>query len=87
MHHQTFPQYWKWSQGATDHAMLFLKLHSVFGWARGVGADPNSRSLANFPCQANGAEMLWLVCCLIVERRVQLLAPVHDAALIEADID
>jgi len=48
----------------------------------GRGANP--RSLANFPCQANGAEMLRLACCLLVECGIGLCAPVHDAVLIEA---
>lgn len=88
-HKQTYPDYWRWSQAATDHAILFRRLHTVFGWNLFVdpGQQPNPRALANFPCQANGAEMLRLACCLIVERGVQLLAPVHDAVLIEAAAD
>ena len=34
--------------------------------------------------QANGAEMLRLACCLATERGVWVIAPVHDAVLIEA---
>ncbi|MEO2031148.1 MAG: DNA polymerase, partial [Planctomycetaceae bacterium] len=87
VHRQTYPHFWKWSQAATDHAMLFRHLNTVFGWNLFVGTDANPRSLANFPCQANGAEMLRLACCLIVERGIKLLAPIHDAVLIEADAD
>ncbi len=83
LHKQTYPVYWHWSQAAVDHAMLFRRLHTVFGWNLFVGPDANPRSLANFPCQANGAEMLRLACCLIVERGIRLLAPIHDAVLIE----
>ncbi|MEO1997745.1 MAG: DNA polymerase [Planctomycetaceae bacterium] len=86
-HKRTYPDFWKWSQAATDHAMLFKSLNTVFGWNLFVGTDANPRSLANFPCQANGAEMLRLACCLIVERGIKLLAPIHDAVLIEADAD
>ena len=85
LHKQTYPAYWRWSQAATDHAMLFRRLNTVFGWNLFVGSDVNPRSVANFPCQANGAEMLRLACCLIVERGIKLLAPIHDAVLIEAD--
>jgi len=87
LHRQTYPVYWQWSQAAVDHAMLFRRLHTVFGWNLFVGSDVNPRSLANFPCQANGAEMLRLACCFIVERGVKLLAPVHDAVLVEAAAD
>ncbi len=58
-------------------------LQTVFGWTLRVGPDVNPRSLRNFPCQANGAEMLRLACCLATERGVFVVAPVHDALLIE----
>ena len=70
-----------------DHAMLFRRLHTVFGWNLFVEPDANLRSLANFPCQANGAEMLRLACCLIVERGIKLLAPIHDAVMVEGPAD
>jgi DNA polymerase I len=34
--------------------------------------------------QANGAEMMRLACILATERGIRVLAPVHDARLIEA---
>jgi len=37
--------------------------------------------------QANGAEMLRLACCMLVEAGVGLCAPIHDAVLIEARAD
>jgi hypothetical protein len=60
------------------------ELHTVFGWRVHVGIDANPRSLANFPMQANGAEMLRLACCLATERGIRVCAPVHDALMIEA---
>jgi hypothetical protein len=83
-HQKTYPKFWSWSGGAVDQAMLNLSLHTVFGWYLRPGPNPKWRSLANFPCQANGAEMLRLACCLMTERGVGLCAPVHDAVLIEA---
>src|SRR5262249_34061431 len=49
--------------------------------------NPNPRSLRNFACQANGAEMMRLACCLVTERGTQLCCPVHDALLIEASAE
>src|SRR5262249_59241758 len=43
-----------------------------FGWKVHVGPKANARSLANFPMQGNGAEMLRLACCLATERGDQL---------------
>lgn len=48
-----------------------------------MGPDANSRSLRNFPAQANGAEMLRLACSYAVERGINVIAPVHDALLVE----
>ena len=92
LHHETYPAFWEWSQAAVDRAMLLGELRTVFGWPIHVGpsVDPmkgaNARSLANFPCQAHGAEMLRLACCMLVEVGVGLCAPVNDAVLIEAPV-
>src|SRR5271157_2950733 len=83
LHRQTYPSFWRWSDGAESHAMLLNRLHTVFGWTVQIGSDANPRSLRNFPCQANGAEMLRLACCLALERGVSVLAPIHDALLVE----
>ncbi len=90
LHRETYPRFWGWSDAAVDRALLLRRLETVFGWPIHVGpsADPmkgaNARSLANFPCQAHGAEMLRLACCMLVEAGVGLCAPIHDAVLIEA---
>src|SRR5262249_15609755 len=66
--------------------MLEGRLWTVFGWQVRTPPHPNARSLRNFPCQANGAEMLRLAMCLATERGVRVVAPVHDAILIEAPL-
>ncbi len=87
LHRQTYPRYWYWIGNIIDYAMLENRLFTVFGWQLQVRRSCNTRSLANFPMQANGAEMLRLACCLATERGISVCAPVHDALLIEADID
>jgi hypothetical protein len=83
LHRQTYPKFWQWSEGAEIHAMLWGRLHTVFGWTLHTPAKVNPRSLRNFPCQANGAEMMRLGCSFALERGVSVLAPIHDALLIE----
>jgi DNA polymerase I-like protein with 3'-5' exonuclease and polymerase domains len=85
LHHETYPRFWAWSDGAETHAMLFGQLRTVFGWSLRVRGEPNPRSLRNFLCQANGAEMLRLACCLATERGIRVIAPVHDALAVEAE--
>ena len=87
LHRQTYPCYWAWANGAVDHAMLRGWLQTVFGWRVHVGPRANPRSMANFPMQANGAEMLRLACCLATERGIAVCAPVHDALLVEGPVD
>jgi DNA polymerase I len=87
LHNATYRRFWQWSQSAVDHAMLRGSLQTVFGWQIQVGPVANPRSLANFPMQANGAEMLRLACCLATERGISVCAPIHDALLVEGPAD
>jgi hypothetical protein len=86
-HHETYRQFWDWSDAAVDQAMLLGVISTVFGWPVRVGDRSNPRSLRNFPMQANGAEMLRIACCLATERGIEVCAPIHDAVLICAPLD
>lgn len=83
-HHQTYDTFWSWSDAVVHHACLHGTLHTTFGWHVHLGENPNGRFLRNFPMQANGAEMLRLAINLAIRRGVRVIAPVHDAILIEA---
>ncbi len=88
LHSRTYAKYWKWSDGVQDHAMLHGKLWTVFGWELHTSPiSSNPRSLRNFPMQANGAEMLRLACISLIENGITIVAPVHDAVLIEAPLE
>jgi DNA polymerase I-like protein with 3'-5' exonuclease and polymerase domains len=86
-HQETFFIFWRWSDAVEQQAMLHGHLETVFGWRIQTPQLANPRSLRNFPMQANGAEMLRLACCLATERGILVCAPVHDAILIEAQLD
>ena len=86
-HRETYRKFWTWSDATVDRAMLMHPLLTVFGWPIRIGSDPNPRSLRNFPCQANGAEMLRLAACLATEQGVEICALIHDAVLIAAPLD
>jgi hypothetical protein len=86
-HRQTYRKFWRWSDSVVDHAMLYGKLWTTFGWTIHTDTNPNPRFLRNFPMQANGSEMLRIACCKAIQRGVRVCAPVHDAMLIEAPID
>jgi hypothetical protein len=84
LHRRLYPQFWDWSDGVVEHALLHRELHTVFGWKMRIGPIVNPCSLRNFPCQANGAEMLQWACWRACQLGVRVVAPLHDALLIEA---
>jgi DNA polymerase I-like protein with 3'-5' exonuclease and polymerase domains len=91
MHRRVYSVYWGWSDKVRDQGMLTGHLETVLGWQVNSRAGPDqyrlsglARSLRNFPMQAHGAEVLRLACCLATERGIRVVAPVHDALLIEA---
>jgi DNA polymerase-1 len=86
-HRETYCRFWSWSDATVDRAMLLHPLLTAFGWPIRIGSDPNPRSLRNFPCQANGAEMLRLAACFATEKGVEVCALIHDAVLIAAPLD
>jgi hypothetical protein len=95
-HRTTYRKFWAWSDAAVRHALFRGRLWTRFGWQTHVryrhprrpgDTDPNAASLANFPCQANGAEMLGLAAGYVCDAGVMLDATVHDAVLVEAAAD
>jgi hypothetical protein len=84
---KTFPTFHRWAQHVVDVAILSGRLETVFGWPVQVTDKSRPTSLRNFPAQAHGAEMLRLACCEATEAGIDVCAPVHDALLIEADVD
>ena len=89
-HHETFPQFWRWSDAVYNAGIATRELQTVFGWRMRVLPTAKSRTLLNYPMQANGSEMLRLACCLAVDHGIKIVAPIHDAILVEgptADID
>ena len=87
-HRATYPKFWSWSDAAVDIAMQGRALWTVFGWPIRAGANPNPRSLRNFPMQANGAEMMRVACCpWAPSAALEICGPIHDAVLICAPLD
>ena len=85
-HKRTYMTFWAWSQRVVDTAMLRGWIDTVFGWRLHVTSDTRPTSLLNHPMQSNGAEMLRLACCYLIEADIKVCAPIHDAVLIEAPV-
>jgi DNA polymerase-1 len=92
-HRATYRKFWGWSDAAVNMALFRGRLWTCFGWQTWTryrksteidSGDPNIRSLSNFPCQGNAAEMLRFAACFICDAGIKLDATIHDAVLIEA---
>jgi DNA polymerase I-like protein with 3'-5' exonuclease and polymerase domains len=87
-HRELFAQYWRRSDDWVQHALQTGVMRTAFGWTCRTGiTEFNERSIRNWPIQATGADILRIACILANRRGIRLLAPVHDAVLIEAPID
>ena len=87
-HRSIFAQYWKWSDDWVQHALQTGSMHTTMGWTCRVGVlELNERSIRNWPVQSVGADILRVACIMAARRGIKLLAPVHDAVLIEAPIE
>jgi DNA polymerase I-like protein with 3'-5' exonuclease and polymerase domains len=87
LHKRTFPDFWAWADAVVNFAVTRRYQLSRLGWRRVVNGDPNIRSLANWPVQTCGAEMLRVAIMYAVESGVHICAPIHDALLIEAPVE
>ena len=90
-HKKAYPKFWAWSDAAVDHLAVKGVLRTCYDWRLHRADLPDVeamkkqwRSAQNFPCQAHGAEMLRLACIYAAEEELPIIAPVHDAIMIEA---
>jgi DNA polymerase I len=91
LHRELYWVFWTWAEDNVNRALLGMPLQTTFGWrlhyAPGCGVPINTRSILNWPMQANGAEMMRLGVSMAVEAGLMVCAPVHDALLLEASVE
>ncbi len=87
LHRDTYPVFWKWSDAQVDQTILTGRNTTVFGWQVHATNSAKPNMFRNWPIQSTGSEMLRLACILGVERGIQICMPVHDAVLIQAQIE
>jgi DNA polymerase I len=86
-HHKLlFAQYWRWSDQWLHRALSTGQMRTAFGWTYYLDGKASERSIRNWPIQAHGAEILRVGCILATRHGISLLAPIHDAVLIEAPL-
>ena len=87
LHRKVYPTYWRWLRRIHSCHELRHRLSTLFGWEMQTDAMSNYGTIINFPVQANAAEMLRLACCCLTEAGLTVIAPVHDAVVIEAPLE
>jgi hypothetical protein len=87
-HRELFAVYWRWADDWLALALDTGVMRTPLGWQCRTGiTEFNGRSIQNFAVQATGADILRLAIVWATRHGLQLLAPVHDALLIEAPIE
>jgi DNA polymerase I len=76
-----------YARSVVDHAGLKLEIGTSFGWYMQCPSGINPRTVRNFPIQSTAAEVLHAACILAERRRIEVVAPVHDAIMAEAGLD
>jgi DNA polymerase I-like protein with 3'-5' exonuclease and polymerase domains len=84
-HQGLFSQYWRWSEDWLHHALDSGSMRTVFGWECATGiTEFSERSIRNWPVQSSGADLFRLAYVWGTRHGLTLIAPVHDAVLIES---
>ena len=84
---ERFRGFFAWSQNAVDYAMSRGVIWTPLGWMMRPADTVRSRTLANFPVQGAGADIMRVSAIGLGEAGIRVCCPVHDAFLIEAPRD
>lgn len=86
LHQRTFPDYWVWGDQVESYGTLTRQLRTSLGWRIQYPQSSalNLRSMRNWPVQSAGADMLRMTMIALEDAGIEVIAPVHDAVLIQA---
>jgi DNA polymerase family A len=74
-------------QCALDRAGLTGEIRTPFGWTMQCPPEINPRTVRNYPVQSTAAEILHVDCILAERRGLEIVAPIHDALIVETSLD
>jgi DNA polymerase I-like protein with 3'-5' exonuclease and polymerase domains len=80
-----FRRYEDYATSVVDRAGLDMEIATPFGWIMQCPPKIKSRVVRNFPIQSTGAEILHVACILAEQRGIEMVAPIHDALMCEAN--
>lgn len=86
-HKRVYGGYWRWIDRVITSTIMGHRINTIYNWQM-LELQSNTktaRTIANFPTQATGAEILRVACIFLMQDNIEIIAPVHDAILIECD--
>jgi DNA polymerase I-like protein with 3'-5' exonuclease and polymerase domains len=83
-HRRVYSTYAAWSDAYTTRAFRLGRCETIRGWPRQVSRTDNPRSVANFPVQGAGGDLMRLAVVYLSRCGLRLLATNHDGFLLEA---
>jgi hypothetical protein len=87
LHHERYERYWEWSDRKLQRAFEVGELVARDGWRCGINSHSPTFTLRNWLIQANGAAIFRYAGLLMRHLRLSVVALVHDAVLVECDLD
>src|SRR6516165_2415071 len=88
LHRGLFSQYWHWSEDWLHQSLTSGMMRTVYGWQCATGiTEFSERSIRNWPVQSVCADLFRLAYVWGTRHGLTLIAPVHDAVLLESSED
>jgi DNA polymerase I-like protein with 3'-5' exonuclease and polymerase domains len=88
LHRGLLSQYWHWSEDWLHHSLTSGMMCTVLGWQCATGiTEFSERSIRNWPIQSTCADIFRVAYVWGTRHGLTLIAPVHDAVLLEAPED
>jgi hypothetical protein len=88
LHRGLLSQYWHWSEDWLHHSLTSGMMRTVYGWQCATGiTELSERSIRNWPIQSTCADLFRLAYVWGARHGLTLIAPVHDAVLLESSED
>ena len=85
LHRSAYPVLHAWLDGVVREARETKSLATCFDWTLHITKATKPNTVRNYLFQATGSEMMRLAHMRGIGRGLKIVAPVHDAFLIEAD--
>ena len=83
---RVYPRYFAWRERAAIGAECAKRMITPLGWSVPITKNTKPNFLLNFPIQGAGADILRAATTMMYDEGIRILAMVHDAVLIEDDI-